>query len=129
MKKKIFILAFCFTSIFFSLNAYSISSLLAFFIPAKSQACSRATPTNNPGFCQSFKTAAQCHCSERLPSGLCQDMNDIYNRMISVFRTQQAACEYQKDVTVQECMDDWNCYRLGKKDSQGRLCSGTGRAC
>lgn len=93
-------------------------------------ACTNALPTDNPTFCASFKTAAICYCtSSGLPGVLCQDMNVLYARMISVFGSLQRACEYQKYTTTQDCMDNWNCYRLGGKDSRGRICSSTGKAC
>jgi hypothetical protein len=113
--------------------AAAISSFSAFAIPAPQAACTSALPTNNSGFCASFRASAQCHCMERLPSGVCQDVNTIYNRMINMFGNQQAACVYQSKMpggtTPEICNDDWNCFRLGGHDSQGRLCSGSGKAC
>lgn len=92
--------------------------------------CPQATSTDNPGFCPSFKSVAQCHCTATgLPSQLCQDMNSIYKRMIAMFGSVQRACEYQKDTTTQICIDDWSCYKNGGTDSQGRACSGTGLSC
>lgn len=92
--------------------------------------CGQATSTDNPGFCKSFHDIAVCHCtSSGLPSSLCNNISQLYDRMIAVYKTQQKACEYQKDTSVQTCMDDWNCYRLGGRDSQGRLCSSTGDVC
>ena len=92
--------------------------------------CPHADPVTSSNFCTSFKSVAECHCIvSGLPQGMCKDMNAIYNRMLSVFGSQQKACEYQKDVSTQECMDDWNCYRSGGTDSKGNLCSGTGKAC
>ena len=89
-------------------------------------ACSKALPTDNLKFCASFKTVATCYCtSSGLPAGMCQDMNALYNRMIGVFGTLQKACQYQKYTSVQDCMDNWNCYRFGGKDSTGKLCSST----
>lgn len=92
--------------------------------------CSKALPTDHPNFCPSFKTVAICYCtSSGLPAGMCQDMNALYNRMISVFGSLQRACEFQKYTTPQDCMDNWNCYRFGGVDSRGRLCSSTQQAC
>lgn len=92
--------------------------------------CPQALPSNHPKFCASFKSIAECHCIEMgLPKGMCKDTHIIYDRMIAMFGSLQKACEYQKDTTVQICIDDWNCYRLGGRDSQGRLCSASGKAC
>lgn len=92
--------------------------------------CPKAMDTNNPGFCASFKTAAICHCtSSGIPAGMCQDMKALYDRMIGLFGSMEKACRYQKDTTPQNCIDSWNCYRKGGKDSQGRACSSTGNPC
>lgn len=83
-----------------------------------------------PGFCVSFKTGAACHCKESgLPAGMCNDMKFVYDSMMARFHSIQSACQYQKDVPTQECIDDWSCFQHGGKDSQGRLCSGTGAKC
>ncbi len=93
-------------------------------------ACPYAQPNSAPGFCASFKTAAQCHCqASGLPASMCTNMQLIYSRMISVFGSVQRACAYQSDTSVQECIDDWSCYRSGGLNSQQQLCSGTGQAC
>jgi len=92
--------------------------------------CPHAVPSNHPNFCNSFANVAKCHCTEAgLPGGMCSDVNAIYNRMIAIFGNQRKACQYQKDTSVQECMDDWNCYRLGGKNSLAQLCSNSGRSC
>lgn len=110
------------------MNKFGIVFL--FFYCMSGFACTNAVPTDNAGFCASFKSAATCYCTNSgLPSGMCQDMNTLYNRMMMVFGSLQKACEYQKYTTVQDCMDNWNCYRLGGVDSRGRLCSGTKSAC
>lgn len=110
-----------------------LSSFSAFASNQALSSCAQALATNQSNFCSSFKVSAQCHCMERLPGGLCQDISAIYNRMISMFGTQQAACIYQSRTTggtsPETCNDDWNCYRLGGHDSQGRLCSNSGKAC
>jgi len=109
---------------------FLLLSLLSFSCFAAASSCSQAVPTNDPRFCPSFKSVAECHCTASgLPKGMCQDMNLLYDRMISIFGTLRKACEYQHDTDTQTCMDDWNCYRSGGKDSQGRLCSSTGKAC
>lgn len=93
-------------------------------------ACQSAAPVTSSAFCSSFQSAAQCHCTQSgLPSGMCTKMSSIHARMISMFGSLRKACEYQKDVSVQACIDDWNCYQLGGLTSQGELCSGTGRSC
>lgn len=108
------------------LCAFSLSS----FAATNYSNCPQAAPTNDPSFCASFKSVASCHCVESgLPSGMCQNMNTIYNLMIARFGSIQKSCEYQRDTSTQTCIDDWNCYRSGGKDSQGRLCSGTGKVC
>ncbi|PJD94414.1 MAG: hypothetical protein CK426_06455 [Legionella sp.] len=92
--------------------------------------CPSSTSTDNPNFCSSFKTAAICHCTTSgLPAGMCQDMNALYNRMMSVFGSLEQACTYQKHTSRQVCIDSWNCYRRGGVDSSGRACSGSRRAC
>lgn len=110
-----------------------IKQIFAFFIyfcSFSAFSCINALPTDNVNFCPSFKTAAVCYCtSSGLPGGMCQDMNTLYNRMLSVFGSLQKACEYQKYTSTQDCMDNWNCYRLGGVDSRGRRCSSTGMKC
>lgn len=92
--------------------------------------CGKAPPPSDPNFCGAFRQIAQCHCtSSGLPSELCVNMDDLYDQMISIFGSQQNACSFQQDTPYQTCMDDWNCYRLGGKDSNGQLCSQTGKAC
>lgn len=109
---------------------FCMLSFASFSTYAATLACPQAVPTNDPGFCPSFKSVAECHCvASGLPRGMCQDMNLLYNRMISIFGTLKKACEYQHDTDTQTCIDDWTCYRDGGKDSQGRQCSSTGKAC
>ncbi|OGT35172.1 MAG: hypothetical protein A3F11_10985 [Gammaproteobacteria bacterium RIFCSPHIGHO2_12_FULL_37_14] len=100
------------------------------FADALHSSCPLGLPDDQSGFCSSFRTIAECHCVESgLPKGMCQDMNALYNRMISIFGSVQKACEYQHDTATQICIDDWACFRQGGKDSLGRLCSSTGRSC
>lgn len=135
--KKSLALGLCVTSLITSINAYSLPDFILNLITPKSYAaCKKADPVEFPSFCSTFKAVAACHCSGSLPSGMCQDMKTIYSRMVSIFGSQQKACEYQwgdgkKDggVPVQECMDDWNCYRQGGTSSENKVCSGTGNAC
>lgn len=92
--------------------------------------CPQAVEDNLPEFCTSFKSVAECHCTMTgLPQGMCQNVNIIYDRMVSIFGSQDKACQYQQNTSFQSCMDDWNCYRMGGKDSQGRLCSNSGDSC
>lgn len=97
-------------------------------------ACTNALPTDSVGFCSSFRTVAVCYCtSSGVPSGMCQDMQKLYNRMLSYFGSLQAACLYQQDKlhysSAQDCLDNWNCYLRGGTDSKGRLCSSTQQPC
>jgi hypothetical protein len=93
-------------------------------------ACERALPVDHPQFCLSFKSVASCHCTTSgLPYGMCQDVHMLYNRMIAVFKTLEKACQYQQHTSPQDCMNNWNCYLKGGVDSEGHLCSSTGRAC
>lgn len=92
--------------------------------------CPRALPTNDPNFCPSFKTAATCYCSDSgLPKGMCEDMNQLYLRLIVVFGTLDKACEFQQHTTKRDCLDNWNCYLHGGTDSTAKSCSSTGQPC
>jgi hypothetical protein len=92
--------------------------------------CSKAAPPESVAFCSTFKVAATCYCtSSGLPSGMCQDLEALYKRMISVFGDLKTACQYQRNTTTQDCIDSWNCYRVGGKTSQNKLCSSTGKKC
>ena len=111
MIKKILVLSLC----LFSISIF---------------ACPRATPTNDVNFCASFKAAATCYCtSSGLPPSMCQDMGQLYKRMLSVFGSLQKACAYQSYTSVQDCVDNWSCYLRGGIDSTGKLCSSTQLAC
>lgn len=93
-------------------------------------ACTNALPTDNVNFCASFRVAASCYCTEsKLPAGVCQDMELLYKRMIAVFSTLEKACQFQRYTSPQDCIDNWNCFRLGGVDSQNRSCSSTKAAC
>lgn len=92
--------------------------------------CPQALPTDDSNFCSSFKEAAVCRCvSMGLPPGLCQDMQSLNARMLSMFGSLERACSFQKDTSKQTCMDDWTCYLNGGEDATGRLCSSTGASC
>lgn len=105
--------------------AIGLFSLSCFAVPP----CPSALPTTHPGFCASFATAASCYCSNTLPKKMCQDVGQVYNLMIARYGSVEIACKFQRDTTYQTCIDDWHCYRIGGKDSQGGLCSGTGKHC
>lgn len=93
-------------------------------------ACPDALPTNHVNFCASFKQAAICYCiTSGMPAFMCQDVNQLYNRMIALFGSLQGACNYQKYISPQICMDNWNCYRQGGVDSRGNICSSTKASC
>lgn len=92
--------------------------------------CPNALPVDNANFCPSFKSVATCYCtSSGLPSFMCQNMNTLYGRMMSIFGSLQKACEYQKYTSTEDCINNWNCYRLGGVDSHGNICSSTYKAC
>jgi hypothetical protein len=113
MIKKFFISSVCFLS----------------FLSFVSSSFGLGLPTDNPAFCASFQSEAKQHCmSSGLPSSLCNNMNFIYDSMVARFKSQQKACEYQKETSTKDCMDAWDCYRLGH-DGQGRLCNSAGKPC
>ncbi|ARG97067.1 hypothetical protein B6N58_04950 [Legionella micdadei] len=86
-------------------------------------ACPNALPTNDPNFCASFKTAAKCYCtSSGVPSGMCEDMHQLYSRMVAVYGSLENACRAQKYTTMEDCLNNWNCYLYGI-DSHQRVCS------
>jgi hypothetical protein len=92
--------------------------------------CAQSAPTTAPEFCSSFKSVASCHCTESgLPSFACDSMSFLYNAMVARFGTVERACASQHDTSTQNCIDDWNCYRLGGYNSQGGACGGTGGSC
>ncbi len=99
------------------------------FFSFSSFACSNASPTDDVSFCATFKTAAACYCSESLPGCSRLSMDRIYSLLITRYRTLEAACNSQHHTDAQTCIDDWNCYRLGGIDSQGRACSSTQLPC
>ena len=93
-------------------------------------ACTNALPTDDSNFCSSFKSAATCYCiAAGQPSRQCEDLDVLYGRMIYVYKTLEKACNHQTQTSVQNCIDNWNCYRNGGIDSEGRSCSGTTLSC
>ena len=110
-------------ALFVSLLAISVNTFAA-------SACPRALPTDNAGFCGSFKSVAACNCAANGQGpAVCQNMKKMYDVMIGMFGSLKAACNFQHNSPPQECIDDWNCYMTGGKDTQGRLCAATGKAC
>ncbi|MDP3706399.1 MAG: hypothetical protein Q8R24_10930 [Legionellaceae bacterium] len=105
------------------------SLIFSFSFAAHAASCPTAAPSNTPGFCSSFKVAAQCHCSKSLPAGMCTDERQLYKRMTAAYGSLQRACESQHETSAQECVDDWNCYLSGGLTSKSELCSGSGTAC
>lgn len=93
-------------------------------------ACPKALPTDNVAFCPSFKSAAACNCTANGQGpAVCQNMKKMYALMLSMFGDLKSACNFQHNTSAQECIDDWNCYISGGKDSQGRACASSGKAC
>ncbi|HSW70759.1 MAG TPA: hypothetical protein VLH77_02125 [Gammaproteobacteria bacterium] len=92
--------------------------------------CPQAEPISSPNFCASFRTSAICHCVlSGLPEGMCQDIPELYERMIALFGSVETACAYQQDASQQTCLDDWQCYRVGGSNAEGQLCSASGNKC
>lgn len=115
MIKKICLTA---TTYLFAFSAFAFTS------------CPKAEVTNSPVFCESFKTAARCYCtSSGLPAGLCQNVDEIYLRMIIIYTNLENACRSQKYTTQQDCLDNWRCYLYGGMDSQSRICNSNGSRC
>ena len=110
--------------------AYASLGFLSVFVPRTHPTCLKAYPPSHTKFCPTFKASAECACtSSGMPSGMCHDMSKLYKRMLMVFSTQKKACEFQRDTSMARCNDSWNCYRNGGKDSAGKACQNTGKAC
>jgi hypothetical protein len=123
---------FLFLSMEIKMLKGAVLSIICFFAVGSFAApvCPDALPTNNPGFCDSFKIAAKCHCKKSgLPTGMCNDTELLYRRLIAAWGSLENICASQKYTSKQECVDDWNCYRLGGRNSKGQLCSSTGHSC
>lgn len=108
--------------------------------PVILEECGKVTDRTASTFCGEFKDIAHCHCradsGNRLPDDKCyQTKTFVYPNMLATFGSQDAACRWQaehgseKRAKYQECMDDWNCYMKGGKDSNGGVCGSTGRSC
>lgn len=127
--KKIFIAVLCTVS-FSCFASNANQSTLPDNKTLMTLSCPHASPTTDPNFCSTFATAAICGClATGIPSAFCKDPKSIYSRMISVFGSLQRACEYQHDTSTQDCVNGWSCYINGGRDSNGGLCSASGRAC
>lgn len=115
------------------MKKYFFAACMSFFCTfgfANAPHCPNALPTNDANFCPTFKAAAKCHCmNSGLPGKMCDNMKMLYKRLMDVFHSLDRVCESQKYATKQQCMDDWNCYRLGGTDSQGKSCSSTNLSC
>jgi hypothetical protein len=93
-------------------------------------ACGKASAYDTPEFCQNFQEIAKCHCvASGLTARMCSNVPQIYNRMISAFGSIERACRFQKDTSVQNCVDAWQCYQQGGQLADGRICNGTGLPC
>lgn len=107
-----------------------IFAVFIYFCSFSVFSCTNALPTNNPGFCPSFKVAAVCYCTASgVPSSMCQNMTILYHTMKARFGTLKRACEHQNYTTTQDCIDNWNCYRQGGTNSRGERCSSTALPC
>ncbi len=130
MIKKLIICIYFFSVTCFAFSTTNSQNSELNNMLASANDCGQASATSDPNFCTSFKAVAQCHCtSSGLPKSMCQDMSLLYSRMVSIFGSIQHACEYQKDTSTQNCVNDWGCYRNGGRDSTGALCSSSGNAC
>lgn len=93
-------------------------------------ACPQALPTDDEGFCPSFKVSALCYCTKSgLPKGFCNNVSSVHRRMISFFGSLEKACNHQTYTSAQTCIDNWTCYLNGGNDSNGRPCAGTANSC
>jgi hypothetical protein len=104
--------------------------LCFFFSSVLTATCPRASGTETPKFCASFKVAAQCHCqASGLPSMMCSNVRLLYQRLMLTFGTIEKTCAFQRDTTTEDCIDAWHCYLNGGKNMRGKLCNSTGRSC
>lgn len=120
------IIAFVIT--LFSVNGFSAPVFPDAFqnIAAPGEDCAVSSDTL-PNFCDLFKKAVTGCCPIR---GL--SMQHIYQLMVATYGDLQNACDKNAGNYgngVQACIDQWNCYWKGGKDSQNQLCSGTGKTC
>ena len=125
MKMKFFSWTFIF--MLFSFGAFADQNIFPSHAIFKgAQNCAVASDSDSQ-FCVNFKKAVQGCCP--IP-GL--SMQKIYNMMIAVYGSLQNACEKNAAKyggTAQTCLDQWNCYWNGGKDSVGNSCDGDGVRC
>jgi hypothetical protein len=94
------------------------------FLTSSAHACLKIDDFASPEFCQVFSEIARCHCNHSgLPSRLCQNVQDIYRRMIATFGSIEKACRFQKDTSQENCMNAWKCYLQGGQLENGQSCS------
>jgi hypothetical protein len=78
--------------------------------------CPQSAPTSDPHFCSSFKSVTACHCVEatKLPKGMCDNMDFVYQLMKDRFGSIENACQWEvntsHDTTVEVCVAQWNFY-------------------
>jgi hypothetical protein len=108
-----------------------IVAILLSCLSLSSYACNDAADTSSSNFCPTFRSSVYCYCTDvwKMPGTLCQDMNRVYSMMVDTHGSLERACEFQKNTPKQRCIDNWNCYHNGGRDSHGALCSSTGRSC
>lgn len=84
-------------------------SSLWFLLISCAYACNASTTPGSPDFCNSFKTATQCHCmSTFLPIEVCSNPKMVYSRMISLFKNLDTACKFQKETSPEICVKYWS---------------------
>src|SRR5580693_2747985 len=125
MMKQIFV----FILAFFTISAFAVTNKVT---PVNNVAlpedCKKADPIDSPTFCTTFEAAAKCYCRNASPiPAACKSASKVYEYMLSVHHGNlEKACKYAADhqpgTTPQECIDDWNCWRSGGRDSNGKLC-------
>jgi hypothetical protein len=91
--------------------------------------CPQAVSSGDAAFCGSFHSVANCHCVESGVPVNCDDLGALYDYMVAIFGSLDAACSFQEDTDKQTCIDDWNCYRNGGSNSLGQMCNASGNAC
>src|SRR3990167_11524562 len=102
--------------------AFTTHSPVPYLVAPTNSNCPLGLPDNDPKFCDYFREAAKCRCmASGLPEGMCNNMDLIFSRMISIYGSAERACQFQKDTSYQDCIDHVNCYRFGGSDSQTKL--------
>lgn len=83
-------------------------------------------------FCSGFKKVVTCECDKMAPFNIhyfCRSMSVIKNNMDRYYGGVAKSCKQQKKAPYQDCMDHWNCYLHGGRDSKGHLCNSSGKSC